>query len=194
MEHFYNNIEGWFTFPVFYTNIVKQAKDGYHFVEVGSWKGKSTAFMGVEIFNSKKQIKFDCVDTWEGSKDEGFDDPTSPTYDPLFAVKGGLYNHFLENINPIKSVVNAIRKPSVEAADDYKDNSLDFVFIDAAHDYENVCADIKAWLPKLKSNGLLAGHDFHHEPIKQALKDTLKQNYEYYGEDVWFYKMVHFAA
>ena len=38
-----------------------------HFVEVGSYKGRSTSFMAVEIANSGKQIKFDCVDTWEGS-------------------------------------------------------------------------------------------------------------------------------
>ena len=49
MEHFYQKINGWFTFLNFYTNAVNQAKPGMHFVEVGTWKGMSAAFMAVEI-------------------------------------------------------------------------------------------------------------------------------------------------
>ena len=187
MQHYYHNIQGWFTFPGFYSNIVKQAKNGYHFVEVGAWKGCSTAFMGVEILNSGKAIKFDAIDTWEGSEEHI--DPNSSFYEPLLTVEDGLYEHFLDNIKPLGNTVNVIRMPSTKAAQQYEDNSLNFVFIDAAHDYENVCQDIKAWLPKLKVGGLLAGHDFNHQPIKQALADTLIRGYAPYGEDVWYYKV-----
>jgi predicted O-methyltransferase YrrM len=50
---------------------------------------------------------------------------------------------------------------SLEAAGLYKDNSLDFVLLDASHTYEDVKADIQAWLPKIKSGGILAGDDYH---------------------------------
>ena len=46
------------------------------------------------------------------------------------------------------------------AAATYPDQSLDFVFLDADHDYESVKADIAAWLPKVKPGGILAGHDY----------------------------------
>lgn len=52
---------------------------------------------------------------------------------------------------------------SISASKRFKNNSLDFVFIDAAHDYESVKADILAWLPKVKNNGILAGHDYYPE-------------------------------
>lgn len=51
-----------------------------------------------------------------------------------------------------------IRADSVEAAASFGDGSCDFVFIDAAHHYEAVAADIAAWAPKVR--GLLCGHDY----------------------------------
>ena len=47
--------------------MVNHFTDNSHFVEIGSWKGRSASYMAVEIFNSRKNIKFDCVDTWCGS-------------------------------------------------------------------------------------------------------------------------------
>ncbi len=187
MEHYYQKVQGWFTFPSFYKSAVEQAKDGYHFVEVGVWKGTSAVYMGVEIVNSKKQIKFDCIDTFEGSDEHN--DKNSSIYEPLLETKDGLYNHFLDNIAPLKDVITPIRKASIEASELYKDASLDLVFIDAAHDYDNVCADIKAWLPKVKPGGILAGHDIHHPPIQQALKDVLQNDYLFTNENIWVFKV-----
>lgn len=53
-----------------------------------------------------------------------------------------------------------IRKPSIEAAKEISDASLDFVFIDADHSYSGCKADILAWFPKVKPGGLLSGHDY----------------------------------
>jgi predicted O-methyltransferase YrrM len=53
-----------------------------------------------------------------------------------------------------------LREPSPQAAARFQDASLDFVFIDGNHLYESVCADIDAWWPKLRTGGLLIGHDY----------------------------------
>jgi hypothetical protein len=60
-----------------------------------------------------------------------------------------------------------LRLPSVCAAAAIPDASLDFVFIDADHSYEGCARDIAAWLPKLKPDGLLCGHDYGNEDFPQ---------------------------
>lgn len=62
-----------------------------------------------------------------------------------------------------------IRKFSVEAAKDFADESLDFVYLDANHDHDHVLEDLKAWYPKLKVGGIMAGHDY----IKRKGQDHL---------------------
>ena len=49
---------------------------------------------------------------------------------------------------------------SAERANDFEDESLDVVYIDASHEFVDVDTDIKMWRPKLKKGGLLAGHDY----------------------------------
>jgi predicted O-methyltransferase YrrM len=42
----------------------------------------------------------------------------------------------------------------------FEDNSLDFIFIDGLHTYEQVLIDCKNYWPKIKSGGIFAGHDY----------------------------------
>lgn len=52
------------------------------------------------------------------------------------------------------------RTYSVDAARSFNDGSLDYVYLDARHDYAGVAEDLVAWWPKLARGGVLAGHDF----------------------------------
>lgn len=157
--------ENWFTYPRLYLEMVNRFPSGSHFVELGSWKGMSAAYMAVEIINSNKDIKFDCIDIWAdgGYLEDGTQD--------LFGVE--LMNRFLENVKPVAHAINAIRSDSVEAAKNYADQSVDFVFVDGDHTYEGCRRDIEAWLPKMKPNSILAGHDYAwHEPVRNAVRDV----------------------
>jgi len=153
-----------FTYPGLYLNQVQQAHNNSHFVEVGAWKGTSASFMAVEIIRSEKKIQFDVIDTWLGCPDMS---------DDICVKNGTLYETFLHNIEPIKEYINPIRTTSLEGSLLYKDKSLDFVFIDASHDYESVKADVTAWLPKIKEGGTLAGHDIGHTPVQTAVEELL---------------------
>lgn len=153
MNHFYENIQGWFGFIDFYQKMAKQLPNNSHIVEVGAWKGQSTAFMAVEIINSGKKIQFDVIDTWLGSE-EGIHQTDT------MIISNSLYQHFLDNMKPVEGYYTPRRMTSLEAASTYNDNSLDLVFLDAEHDYNNVREDILAWLPKVKFGGVLAGDDY----------------------------------
>lgn len=164
MEHFYFDIgENWFNYQDLYKEAIYKYGSGSHFVEVGSWKGRSSVFMAVEIINSGFDIQFDCVDTWSGSVE----------HQNLYSiVNNTLYKEFMLNIKPVKKYINPIRTTSVEASSFYDDLSLDFVFIDASHEYEDVKADILAWLPKIKKGGTIAGHDYHiFDGVKKAVDE-----------------------
>lgn len=160
MNHFYKSIDGWFDFNALYTQQVYRAANGAHFVEVGAWKGKSTAFMAVEIASSGKKIKFDVVDHWLGSLELMGD----------AAVKDGtLYDVFMENLKPAAPYFTPIRMPSVQAASLYRPESLDFVFLDGSHEYADVMEDMCAWYPLVKPGGTLAGHDIACPDVSKAV-------------------------
>lgn len=167
MQHFYQNIQGWFIYQEIYDIAVNTAKDGAHFVEVGAWRGRSTAYMGVNIHNSGKNIKFDTIDTWKGSlaQEELTQDPS--------VLAGTLYDEFLQNIGPVRDQVNPIQMTSMEAVKLYEDDSLDFILIDGSHEYEDVRDDITAWLKKLKPGCMIAGDDYEWPGVKRAVNELL---------------------
>ena len=167
MQHYWHTLtcESWFNYADMYKRMVEVASDNAHFVEVGSWKGRSASCMGVKIINSRKKIRFDCVDIW-----------TIPLYlmphvQSHHTLDDDILPIFMAAIDPVKEVVNVVRSISWEAADLYPDNTIDFIFIDACHDYDSVSKDISAWYPKLRVGGIVAGHDFESPDVVRAVYD-----------------------
>ena len=123
--------------------------------------------MAEQIVNQDKQIKFYCVDTFEGSDDESHHQKDEDV------SKGRLLDVFHKNMEPFVGHYEAIQSTSVEASKQFEDESLDFVFIDAMHTYEAVCEDIDSWFPKVKKGGFIAGHDYNYKPVANAVKKKL---------------------
>ena len=165
MKHYYNDIQHWFDYEDVFLQAIENAKDGDHFVEIGVWKGGSAAFMGVEIFNSGKKIKYDAIDCF------------APTHE-FGQLTADIYEEAKINLKPVTDLglVNLIKAHSLDAVSNYEDDSLSLVFIDGSHDFEDVKDDLKAWLPKVKKGGMLAGHDYgstYHVGVYPAVGEVL---------------------
>ena len=61
---------------------------------------------------------------------------------------------------------------SVKAASHFFENELDFVYIDARHDFRSVWADLAAWYPKVKVGGIIAGHDYKNSFVRKNLVEV----------------------
>lgn len=77
-----------------------------------------------------------------------------------------------------------IRKDSVDAAADYANESLEFVYIDAEHTYEACLRDIKLWYPKVKSGGIISGHDYLNGHLTAGIFGVKKAVDEFFSERI----------
>ena len=157
------------------------ARDGAVFVELGAWKGRSTAFMGVEIANSATDIEFYAVDTWLGSAAESVHDA-----DPDLQ-EGTLHQAFLQNIEPVRAYVRPLRELSTQAATRFGDGGVDFVFVDAGHTYQDVTNDLVAWWPKVRPGGVMAGDDWTLRDQKDGQRSVRRAVRRYFNRPDCFY-------
>lgn len=68
--------------------------------------------------------------------------------------------------------VSVLRMDSVAAAATFTDKSLAFVYLDGDHSFDGFRRDFIAWLPKVQSGGVIAGHDYYDKPpfrVRSAL-------------------------
>ncbi len=156
MVDFYKEIQGWFDFENLYDRAVSEAPPQAVFVEIGAWLGRSTAYLAQRIKESVKNIRLYVVDTWKGSLGEQVHE------DEVRRAGGSIYPAFLENMRRAKvdDVILPMPMSSEQAAQSFADESLDFVFLDSSHRYEDVVRDLSQWFPKLRLGGVLAGHDY----------------------------------
>ena len=189
LGHYYtdDNIfgENWFSYPNLYKKVVEKFPSGSKFVEVGCWEGRSSSYLAVEIINSQKDIELYCVDTWEGSVEH-----------QNGAVKeslSSLYQTFIDNMKPVEEYYIPLKLSSEIASKKFKDKSLDFVFLDGSHEYEDVKLDIQNWLPKIKPGGILAGHDYYFDPHTwfPGVKKAVDEEFTGFStsEDCWIYEV-----
>lgn len=122
--------------------------------EIGVRKAQFTQVLCEKI----PGLKIYCVDTWEPYRYGGVTQERQDLY--LDEVKKVLqpYNHII------------MKTTSMEAVKQIQDNELDFVYIDALHDFDNVMLDIIHWSRKVKPGGIVSGHDFGFNPSLGIVK------------------------
>ena len=183
----YKDVPGWVNDAEFiYEEMVNQAEDGDHFVEIGVLLGQSTTRMGELIRDSKKKIRFDAIDIFwiiehtirnyklSGHPKEFFHyiDKLKTEWD-LDIVN--MIRHPLKALGVI-DYVNFITCEEQYAHRIYDDNSLKFVWIDGDHGADVVYNDLVNFWPKIKIGGTIGGDDIHY---KEVLDDVKKFSKEY---------------
>lgn len=99
--------------------------------------------------------KYVLVDIWS-HQDKNYIDTANVDNKQQSQIK----RQALKQVAPWASKVVVHQNFTVDAAKYVEDNSVDFIYVDARHDYCGVMEDITAWYPKLRSGGLMAGHDY----------------------------------
>lgn len=169
----HTSVQGWFDYGWCYDQAVNQMEYGDQCVEVGTWLGASTIYLGKAIIRSGKNITLHAVDTFSGT-------PQDPSHGlRLAALQSDPYYEFMQNLRDAGTlkVTNPVKLPSVEAAQRFTDNTLGFIYLDGDHRYEGISADIKAWWPKVKPGAMMAGHDYSSAfpDVVRAVNDFKKE-------------------
>ena len=127
-------------------------------VEVGVFRGD----LSWRLLAQDPALHLFMVDPW-GEVDESY-----ATTDDHIARFGQVEHdaamaQALQAVEPFEGRYTVMRLKSTKAAEEFKDSSIDWVFIDGDHSYEGVKADLWAWWPKVRPRGLFSGHDWRDE-------------------------------
>lgn len=156
-----------------YKMVKKYFKPEFEILEVGSFQGVST--MLFSLF-AKKVYSVDIYDYKVP--------PTGrvPSMDKMMVDAENVFHARTANI---KNIIK-IKKTSLEASKDFKDRSLDLVYIDAEHDENSVRLDIQIWKNKVKKGGILAGHDSDLPYVRTILEqENLINTLSIYPDTSW---------
>jgi len=143
-------------------------------VEIGSWVGVGTAYLGCGL-RSGSGGRIYAVDTFLGT-----------TLNPQSQVAwqrsvdrlgGSSLPSFLSNIERfgLKNVVTPLAEDSLSAARQWPGTPIDLLFIDGDHVYEAVKQDYQSWKPYVRPGGLLVFHDYddRHPGVQSVVNEVL---------------------
>ena len=128
-------------------------------VEIGSWKGRSTVVLARALASRGGGVVH-AIDPHQGGLEHT---PGADTFD-----------EFVGNVKRkgVAHLVRAHRASSLEVARGWSEPA-GMVWVDGSHEYEDVRADLEAWLPHLVSGGVLAMHDTTNLPGPGRAADEL---------------------
>jgi predicted O-methyltransferase YrrM len=141
-------IPGWFSTGDIkeLSSLASSVEDGT-IIELGSMHGRSAYCMSV----SSPTSKIFCLDFWSGKMCATMDKIKRPNSIEFFK----LYTSDCTNVTPIQVF------PGVKVVPQWTE-PVDMVFIDTLHENPSDWDLIEFWLPKVKTGGILCGHDYYY--------------------------------
>lgn len=119
-------------------------------LNTGAEMGVERGFYSEALCKANPNLKLYSVDAWKAYK--GYRDHVDQVKLNRF------YKETKERLAPYNCEV--IKDWSMEAVKKFKDESLDFVYIDGNHDFKNVTDDLAEWSKKVRKGGIVSGHDY----------------------------------
>lgn len=141
--------------------------------EIGVCKGLNA----IHLWHILKPSKLYLCDVWEERPSDAYliDNPEL-WYDDHRILVGDLFSEEVAN-----GSVELHREYGGNFLYSLENKSLDWVYIDALHDYESVSIEIEGSLPKLKKGGIIMGHDYMSHPqvwrtgVIRAVNEAIQQ-------------------
>jgi hypothetical protein len=154
--------------------------------EIGVWKGDNA----VTMLGMIPHLKLYLIDPWRHLPDYGGKDCPDACNDSDNMLEF-MYQMVKTQVAKYPNA-QILRMLSQEALGYVPDGSLDFVYIDANHQKEHVKTDIEGWHKKVKSHGIIAGHDLdmYHPGVVHAVQEITQAagNIVFHSSDgVWWY-------
>lgn len=140
---------------------------------VGDWlNARGLLGKAVEVGSADGSFAASILSDWDGQKlfliDPWAPQPSELYPQPHADVDFEALHRSCQELAERDRRVTLLRGTSVAFAETFENWAFDFVYLDAAHDPENVRQDLDLWYPKLKRGGLFGGHDFNHPNPPEA--------------------------
>lgn len=151
--------------------------------EVGVWRGE----LSQDLLLHFPFLTLHMVDAWENIKQvtmsKDLAEVTRARLETMQRMERFLERHSIWWLSSVEAAEHILKQGIW----------LDFVFIDACHQYESVRDDIKFWRPLVRPNGILAGHDYngvgdrrHGWGVKKAVDEAFKSEVRVLPGNVWW--------
>jgi hypothetical protein len=175
----WKEISGWFQWRSGQEEAALHFSSGSRFIEVGTYLGRSICSLGEVVQQSGKTFTVIGIDTCRGSGPEG---PLQKDYHGAVVEQNGgtfagvLHKNILEC--GVSDIISLLITDSLTASRMFPDASIEWVHLDARHDYESLKSDIQTWLPKVKRGGWLSGDDLDDAKwpdVRRAVAELLPE-------------------
>lgn len=143
-------------------------------IEIGTDQGTTTEY----LLRTIPDLTLYGVDDYRENRIESIQNLTFEIYKSKVLPYADRFKHY--------------KKTSDDAIIEFEDESVDFVFVDGDHRYEQVLKDCQNYYVKLKNGGLFCGHDWSLPEVNKAVVefalsvckfDSLKTM----KQDVWYW-------
>lgn len=100
--------------------------------------------------------------------------------------QAGLWPAVQAKVSQYDGRCTLLKMKTTTAVELVEDQSLDFVFIDASHNYWDVLEDIESWRTKVRAGGHVTGHDINDQRVLRAVQEIYGDQYMTAQDNVWY--------